>query len=68
MNKARLRYEMDTKNVSVEDLCAHIGISKSAFYKKLNGKSEFTRREIEMICQCLELDSPVEIFFAEKVS
>lgn len=67
MNKARLRYEMDTRAVSVEDLCAYIGISKSAFYKKLNGKSEFTRREIERICQRLELDSPVDIFFAEKV-
>ena len=68
MNKARLRYEMDTRSISVEDLCAYIGISKSAFYKKLNGKSEFTRREIEMICQRLELDSPVDIFFADKVS
>ncbi len=68
MNKALLRYTMDIQQVSVDELCAYIGISKSAFYKKLNGKSEFTRGEIEKICQRLDLTSPVEIFFADKVS
>ncbi len=68
MNKALLRYTMDIQKVSVDELCAYIGISKSAFYKKINGKSEFTRGEIEKICQRLNLASPVDIFFAEKVS
>ena len=68
MNKALLRYTMDTQNVSVEELCAYIGISKSAFYKKINGKSEFTRGEIEKICRRLDLASPVDVFFADKVS
>ena len=68
MNKALLRYTMEMNQVSVEELCDFIGISKSAFYKKINGKSEFTRGEIEKICQRLNLSSPVDIFFAEKVS
>ncbi len=68
MNKALLRYTMEMNNVSVDDLCTFIGISKSAFYKKINGKSEFTRGEIEKICECLNLSSPVDIFFAAKVS
>ena len=68
MNKALLKYTMETQRVSVEELCAYIGISKSAYYKKINGKSEFTRGEIIKICQCLNLESPVEIFFAERVS
>ena len=68
MNKALLKYTMDIHNVSVDELCAFIGISKSAFYKKINGKSEFTRGEIVKICQRLGLESPVDIFFAEKVS
>jgi len=59
---------MEMNQVSVEELCDFIGISKSAFYKKINGKSEFTRGEIEKICQRLNLSSPVDIFFAEKVS
>ena len=68
MNKALLKYTMETQNVSIEALCAFLDISKSAFYRKINGKSEFTRREIELICQRLNLSSPVDIFFADKVS
>lgn len=68
MNKALLKYTMETQDVSIEELCAFLGISKTAFYRKINGKSEFTRREIEQICQRLNLSSPVDIFFPKKVS
>lgn len=68
MDKALLKYTMEKNNVSVEQLCGFIGISKAAFYRKINGKSEFTRTEIMGICECLNLDSPVDIFFASKVS
>ena len=68
MDKALLKYTMEKSNISVDQLCAFIGISKTAFYRKINGKSEFTRTEIIKICECLNLASPVDIFFASKVS
>lgn len=68
INAARLKYEMEVRHISVEDLCRELDISKSAYYRKINGKSEFTHSEIVKICEVLELDSPVGIFFAEKVS
>ena len=68
MDKALLRYTMEKNEVSVEQLCEYIGISKTAFYRKINGKSEFTRSEIIKICERLNLASPVDIFFASKVS
>lgn len=68
MDKALLKYHMDKNHVSVQQLCDFIGISKAAFYRKVNGISEFTRAEIEKICECLHLDSPVDIFFPSKVS
>lgn len=68
MDKARLRYEMAKKNISLLDLCSALGLSRSALYRKMNGISEFTQSEIQKIVDCLELDSPVGIFFAEKVS
>lgn len=64
MNKALLEYKMKEKNVSISDMCAVLGISRSAFYRKCNGTSEFTLGEIKTIVDHLELDSPVEIFFA----
>lgn len=64
MNKALLEYEMSSKNKSISDMCTMLGISRSAFYRKCNGKSEFTMSEIKKIVEYLALESPVDIFFA----
>lgn len=68
MNKARLEYEMKIRGVSISDMCEMLGISRSAFYRKCNGISEFTQGEIQSIVNFLDLDSPMGIFFDEKVS
>lgn len=68
MDKALLEYEMKKKGVSIADMCAKLGCSRSAFYRKCNGISEFTQSEIQTIVDYLELDSPVGIFFTNKVS
>lgn len=68
MDKARLKYEMEKRGVTSSDLCRAIKISKSAFYRKMNGSSEFTQSEIQKIVDFLDLDSPIGIFFTEKVS
>ena len=65
MNKALLEYEMSERGKSISDMCDMLGISRSAFYRKCNGKSEFTMSEIKKIVDYLELVSPVEIFFAK---
>lgn len=68
MDKLKLEYEMKTRGVSVEELCNYVGISRSAYYRKVSGKSEFTQGEIQKIVDYLGLSSPMGIFFAEKVS
>lgn len=68
MNKDLLEYEMKKKKVSITDMCEKLGISKSAFYRKCNGKSEFTQSEIQRIVDLLNLETPVGIFFEAKVS
>ncbi len=64
MNKALLEYKMKEAGKSISDMCEMLGISRSAFYRKCNGKSEFTQSEIQKIVDFLNLDSPVGIFFA----
>lgn len=68
MDKAKLLYEMNRKSVSISQMCEILGMSRSAFYRKCNGISEFTQGEIQKIVDALELKSPMGIFFAEKVS
>ena len=65
MNKALLEYKMRENSKSIADMCDMLNISRSAFYRKCNGKSEFTMSEIKKIVDFLKLDSPVEIFFAK---
>jgi ACT domain-containing protein len=68
MDKARLMYEMQKKGISNQEMCDRLNMSRSAFYRKCNGVSEFTQGEIQKIVDILELNSPMGIFFAEKVS
>ena len=68
MNKELLLYEMNKASISIKEMCSLLGISRSAFYRKCNGISEFTLSEIQKIIDFLKLDSPMEIFFAKKVS
>lgn len=65
MDKALLKYEMSKKGVAIDDLCKKLNMSRSAFYRKCNGKSEFTQSEIQAIVDLLNLESPVAIFFAK---
>jgi ACT domain-containing protein len=65
MDKALLQYEMNKNGIGIGELCKKIGMSRSAFYRKCNGKSEFTQGEIQAIVDLLHLESPVAIFFAK---
>lgn len=68
MNKALLEYEMKTRKVSIGEMCNILGMSRSAFYRKCTGVSEFTQSEIQVIVDVLGLESPMGIFFDHKVS
>ena len=63
MDKALLEYEMNKRNVTIAEMCKVLGISRSAFYRKCNGISEFTQSEIQAIVDYLKLESPMGIFF-----
>lgn len=68
MDKYKLEYEMKSRGITIEKMCADIKMSRSAFYRKCNGISQFTQGEIQSIVDYIGLDSPMGIFFAEKVS
>lgn len=68
MNKALLRYEMDRHKISTERMAAELGISRSSFWKKCNGISEFKQSEIKTMIELLDLDDPAAVFFADEVS
>lgn len=68
MNVLLLDYEMKKRGYTREKLAKAIGKSKSAFYRKCCGKSQFTLAEIKAIADILNLENVEQIFFADKVS
>ena len=68
MNKQALLERMAEKGFSIHEMYTALGISRSAFYRKCNGKSEFTLSEMNKILSLLGVKDPREIFFSHKVS
>lgn len=70
MNVNLLRAQIALKGKKVSDITDLLKISKSAIYRKLNGKSDFTRKEILLLINYLDIstEKAMEIFFNEKVS
>lgn len=68
MDKLRLEYELKRNGKSNEDVCAILGISRTTFYRKMNGESEFTLVELQRIAEIIGTETMTEIFFAKKVS
>jgi hypothetical protein len=70
VNKTELKVQMLRMNKTAEQLCAALGISKTSWFRKTNGESQFTQGEISALRFELELDDhqTARIFFDPDVS
>ena len=70
MNIKELKAQMIRKDKTVDQLCAALGISRSAWFRKVSGDSQFTQGEITGLRYELELDDQQTglIFFNNEVS
>ncbi len=68
MDSNALRALLALNGKKTRDLEQALGISKSALYRKMNGESDFTRKEIGIIISYLGIKDPMAIFFKEEVS
>ena len=70
MNTLELKAQILRKEKTAEQLCAALGISKSAWWRKISGHTQFTINEAIILRRELELDDrqTALIFFNEEVS
>lgn len=70
MNKKALKAQMILSEKTIDDLCAALGISRTAWFRKVGGQSQFTQGEILELRHELELDDEqtCAIFFNDEVS
>lgn len=70
MNTNELKVQMIRQQKTAKQLCATLGISESAWYRKIGGESQFTQGEIMDLRRELDLNDQQTglIFFSEEVS
>lgn len=70
MNATELKVQMVRKGKSAKDLYTALGISSSAWFRKVKGEDVFTQVEIKGLRHELELDDRMTgiIFFPDDVS
>lgn len=61
---------MAKKEINNNKLAKLLGISESSLYRKINGVSDFTRNEIQIIRKELDLNDAevMDIFFNENLA
>lgn len=62
------RYILNVKKLSLKDVAKELGISIVTLYRKINGESDFTRPEIQKVCDMVGDEHIIPIFFAKDVS
>ena len=67
MNYELLRETMQTKGITVNQMCRELGISRKAFWSKSTGRTEFNHSEIVKIMELLGTKNGTAIFFPKGV-
>lgn len=67
-HKNKLKAQMTLLGVTAKDLAKKLDISEATFYRKMQRDGDFTRNEINILIQVLQINNPEEIFFAEELA
>ncbi len=69
-NKDRFRDRIEALGLSIGEVANLLGINEATVYRKMNGTTEFTRLEIQVLRGILELsvDDAEAIFFAQELA
>ena len=70
MDTRKLNEYVQHSMLSINEQARKMGMSRSCWYRKRNGKSEFTVPEITRCCYIFNIDNKEKdsIFFSNKVS
>ncbi len=70
MNALKLKAKMILEEVTIDDVCRELKISRTSWFRKIGGTNQFTLREVAILRGMLKLDQGQtdEIFFEREVS
>jgi len=67
-NKARFKAELALRGIPIKRAAEVMGLSTTTLWRRLNGKSEFTAREMTAFSALVGWENLKAIFFDENVS
>lgn len=69
-NESLFKYMIQRRQLTLADVANKMGINGATLYRKMKGKSDFTRAEIQLLKDILgmsDLES-IRVFFAKKLT
>ncbi|WP_196607349.1 helix-turn-helix domain-containing protein [Pectinatus frisingensis] len=69
-DRNKFKYIVSIRGYTLEKVADEIGINQATLYRKMNGVSDFTRAEMQLIRNLLDLSvkEADDIFFASKLA
>lgn len=67
-DRKRLQAQMVLKGITGRELAAKMGINETTLYRKMGNDGDFNRSEIQKIMLILDIEDPVDIFFANQLA
>lgn len=64
----RFKAAVALSGLTIPQIAAELGIDTVTLYRKMNGTSDFYRREIQRLCDILQIEDPVSVFFAPNIT
>lgn len=67
-NERLFKAQVVLAGLTMRQVAAELGIDEVTLYRKMTGKSDFYRREIQQLCNLLEIKDPAAVFFAKELT
>lgn len=67
-DEKRFKAKVVLSGLTLRQVAASLGIDEATLYRKMNGKSDFYRKEIQKLCEILSIEDPTAIFFARDIT
>ena len=67
-DRRKFQAQMVLTGINGKELSAQLGINESTFYRKLSNNGDFSRKEIASLIRILNIDDPMDIFFASELA
>lgn len=67
-DEKRFRALVVLSGMTLQQVANEIGINEATLYRKMKGKSDFYRKEIQQLCDLLNIEDPASVFFASHLA